>query len=105
MRSRHRYFGFGLALLFVGVQYGAQLHALGHIGEQLKHTPDHSLTVPGDEVCAMCALFAGGCSALAGATNPAFVAPDKLAIGSLPPMALAAAAPAYYFSRAPPSLL
>ena len=55
-----------LSLLLVWTQLASGLHALEHIREALKQTPDHSLNVPGDEVCAMCALFAGGASALAG---------------------------------------
>lgn len=102
---RHPLFALVLALLLVGMQYGAQLHALEHVGNALKHTPDHSFTVPGNEMCVTCALFAGGASALSGEPHAGFVAPD--ARENTPPSyaSVAAAAPSYYSSRAPPSLL
>jgi len=105
MRSRHPYLTFGSALLFVGVQSGAQLHALEHLRDSLRHTPDHSLTVPAQEACAMCVLFAGGANAAAGGDVAAFAAPDTGQTSSTPPASLAATAPSYYSSRAPPGLL
>src|SRR5215470_5119809 len=108
IRSRHSrrpLVALVLALLLVGMQYGAQLHALEHVGNALKHTPDHSLTTPGNELCAMCALFAGGASALSGKPNAGFAAADVREITSPPPASLAARTPSYYSSRAPPSLL
>ena len=94
-----------LALLLVGMQYGAQLHALEHVGNALKHTPDHSFTTPGNELCVMCALFAGGASALSGTPDAGFATPDARENTLLPYASIAAAAPSYYSSRAPPSLL
>ena len=102
---RHPLVALVLALLLVGMQYGAQLHALEHVGNALKHTPDHSFTTPGNELCVMCALFAGGASALSGEPHAGSAAPDARE-NTLPPYAsLAAAPPCYYSSRAPPSLL
>ena len=108
IRSRHSrrpLVALVLALLLVGMQYGAQLHALEHVGNALKHTPDHSFTTPGNELCAMCALFAGGASALSGKPDAGFVAPDAREITLSLHASLAADTPSYYSSRAPPSLL
>jgi hypothetical protein len=104
-RSCHSLFALVLALFLVGMQFSAQLHALEHVGNALKHTPDHSWTAPGNEMCAMCALFAGGASALSGKPDAAFVAPDAREITPSLHASLAAHTPSYYSSRAPPSLL
>ena len=94
-----------LSLLLLGVQYGGQLHALEHLGEGLRHAHDQSFSVPADEVCAICALFAGGANALNGDADAAFSTPVAREVTSLPHASLAAAAPRYYERRAPPSLL
>jgi hypothetical protein len=94
-----------LSLLLVWTQLASGLHALEHIKEALNQTQDHSLNVPGDEVCAMCALFAGGASAVAGDIDRGY---EAFATNETPRSAsasIAAAAPSYYCSRAPPSLL
>jgi hypothetical protein len=94
-----------LSLLLVGSQLASGLHALQHVREALKQSPDHSLSVPGDEVCAMCALFAGSASAVTGEIGCGY---DALAADETPRFAsvwIAQAAPSYYQSRAPPSLL
>ena len=93
-----------LSLLMLGMQLQAQAHALEHVGEMLRHSADHSV-VPVADPCATCALFAGGANAIgcdAAQSQLAFAAAET------PPCAyasLAAAAPSYYLSRAPPSLL
>jgi hypothetical protein len=94
-----------LSLLLVWTQLAAGLHALEHVREALGHTPDHSLTVPGDEVCAMCALFAGGASAAAGDMEHTCELPASDEALQLASVAFAPAAPAYYQSRAPPLFL
>jgi hypothetical protein len=94
-----------LSVLLVGMQLASGLHALEHIREALSQTPDHSLSVPSDEVCAMCALFAGSTSAAAGDIDRGC---ETLATDETPQSAsvwIAATAPSYYQSRAPPSLL
>ena len=94
-----------LSLLLVGMQLASGLHALEHIREALNQTRDHSLSAPNDEVCAMCALFAGSASAVAGDIDRGC---EVLATDEAPRSAsawIAAAAPSYYQSRAPPSLL
>jgi hypothetical protein len=104
-RPRRFLFMLALSLLLVWTQQASGLHALEHIREALSHTQDHSLSVPGDEVCAMCALFAGSASALAGDMDHSY---DALATDEAPQPAsvsFAPAAPSYYQSRAPPPLL
>ena len=94
-----------LSLLLVWTQLASGLHALEHVREALSHTQDHSLNVPGDEVCAMCALFAGSASAVAGGIDHAH---ELLATDEAPQatsVAFTPAAPSYYHSRAPPSFL
>ena len=94
-----------LSLLLLGVQYGGELHALEHVGEALRHAKHQSFDVPNDEICAICALFAGGANALAdhGDTpTPAFVGEDDPPYA---PPSIAPAAPHFYDSRAPPVLL
>jgi len=94
-----------LSLLLVGMQLASGLHALEHIREALNQTRDHSLSAPNDEVCAMCALFAGSASAVTGNIDHGYdvLASDEASQSS--PTSFAPAAPSYYQSRAPPSLL
>ena len=94
-----------LSLLLVGVQYGALLHALEHDGEALRHAQGQSFSVPDDEVCAICALFAGGANALADHTNPAAAVFFGEHAPPYAPTPIAAAAPHFYESRAPPVFL
>jgi hypothetical protein len=94
-----------LSLLLVWTQLASGLHALAHVKEALSQTPDHSLSIPGDEVCAMCALFAGSASASIGDIDRGC---ERLATDEAPLYASASftpAAPSYYHSRAPPSFL
>ena len=97
---------FALSLLLVGMQVAAQLHALEHDGERLARPRHAALLVPGaDDVCAVCASFAGGAHA-----SPA---PDQRFVFDRPSTTRVAAhvslfagtARAYYQSRAPPILL
>ena len=105
IRPRHPFFALIFSLLLVAMQYGAQLHALEHIGDALRQTPEHSLTAPRDEACALCALFASGANAIPGDAVAAPDAPDA-GTASLPPLlSFTAAAPSFYSSRAPPPLL
>ena len=91
------------ALLLLGMQHQAQQHALAHFADQLQRPHEQTAQLPTDDTaCAVCALFAGGASALpsAGATlaGPAdsFTAP----IGA--ERSAAQSPPAFYLSRAPP---
>ena len=94
------------AILLLGMQQGAQLHAIAHVGEQLQRPHDQGLQLPADDTsCAACALFAGGSTAISADSvnvhGPAagFATPQ----GTTPSPAVPA--PTYYLSRAPPSLL
>jgi hypothetical protein len=93
-----------LSLLMLGMQLQAQVHALEHVGEMLRHSADHSV-VPIADTCATCALFAGGANAI-GCNAPqsqfAFAAAETPLCSFA---SFASAAPSYYLSRAPPSLL
>jgi hypothetical protein len=64
IRPRNRFLALGFALLLVAMQYGAQLHALEHIGEALREPASHSIGKIDDEPCPICALFAGGANAI-----------------------------------------
>ena len=105
IRSRHPLVALVFSVLLLAMQYGAQLHALEHIGDALRQAPEHSLTAPRDDVCPLCALFASGANALPGDVACVPAAPDACATALPPSSSLAAAAPSYYSSRAPPSLL
>lgn len=94
-----------LSLLLVGVQYGAQLHALEHVGEALRHAKHQSFSVPDDEVCAICALFAGGANALSDHAEPAAAVFFGEEDPPYAPTPIAAATPRFYESRAPPGFL
>ena len=104
-RSRHPVVAFVLALLVVGVQYGGELHALEHVGEALRDAQGQFFGAPNDEVCAICALFAGGANALSDTAEVKFVAPDVRENTFSPPASRDTAAPSYYSSRAPPVFL
>jgi len=93
-----------LSLLLVGLQLGASVHAIGHFGDALKHTPDHSYGVPQDEPCPICTLFAGGTHAVAGDNDVATHAASSDGKVLLEPASIATPAPSYYSSRAPPTL-
>jgi hypothetical protein len=106
MIRRHRaLFTLFLSLLLLAMQLQAQVHAFGHVGEMQRHTPDHSLVAPVDDACAMCTLLAGGANAIACDASQSWAA---LVADEAPTCALvswAPAAPSYYLTRAPPSLL
>jgi hypothetical protein len=102
MHSRHPFAAFILALLLVGMQYGSELHALEHIEEALKNGPDQSFGAPGEEACAICALFAGGANAVADEIDPGTLVFASEQHVSLAPPLTARAATRFYDSRAPP---
>jgi hypothetical protein len=104
-RSLTPIFAFVLSLLLVGMQLENAVHKLGHVGERLSHSRDHSLVVPNEEPCAECVLLASGASALAdstGETPVALAAQERL---QFTPASVTPAFFSYYFSRAPPRLL
>ena len=94
-----------LSLLLLGMQLGAQLHALEHDGERLARPHGVALIIPtADDVCAICASFAGGAHA-SPAPDHRFVAnPLAESLVAAEFATFAGVAPAYYQSRAPPAL-
>ena len=103
---QRRILAFALAFLLLGMQHGAQWHALEHFGDWLAQPHDQGWQAPQDsDACAICALFAGGATAAVSKT-PAQPKP----IAGLEPVrgavhSVTVAAPSYYQSRAPPVLL
>lgn len=102
-RLHHPLSAFILSLLLVGMQLGGGLHALEHFGEALKQTSDHSFAIPHDEVCPICALFAGGANAATGEIDSATSAVTAATNPLVAPTSITTPAPSYYSSRAPPS--
>jgi hypothetical protein len=94
-----------LSLLLVGMQLESAVHKLGHIGERLSHSRDHSLVAPNDEPCAECLLLASGASALADSTDETAVALAAQDKPQFAPVSVTPAFSSYYLSRAPPRLL
>ena len=99
------FFAFVLSLLLVGMQLEGAVHKLGHVGEGLSHSRDHSLVAPNDEPCAECLLLASGASALADSTSDGAVALAPQERPVLTPASITPAFSSYYLSRAPPRLL
>jgi len=92
-----------LGLLLVGMQTGAQLHAIGHFGEWMQRPHDLELQLPDDDACAICALFAGGANAAPSETaEKATAAADFQAPREPRATSAALASPSPYQSRAPP---
>ena len=105
-RSRRPFFALILSLLLVGMQLGAQLHALEHDGERLARPHGAALLVPGaDDVCAVCASFAGGSHAIPTSVLTIGVPPPRAARSTSAFASIAGTPPAYYQTRAPPALL
>jgi len=103
---QRRILAFALAFLLLGMQQGAQWHALGHFGDWLAQPHDQGWQAPQhSDPCAICVLFAGGTTAAVSKTHspPAPDAGLELVRGTV--QSLTVAAPSYYQSRAPPSLL
>jgi hypothetical protein len=93
------------ALLLLGMQQFAQQHELTHLGNQLHRSHEQALQLPADDsACALCALFAGGATVLP--TDNASA--DESAVSFFVPegaeLSAALSPPAFYLSRAPPSL-
>ena len=104
-RLRRPFTALALAILLVGMQYGAQLHALEHIGEALRQTTDHSLTTQHDEVCPICALFASGANALSDSGQQSTAGSFDQIEPTCAPEFPARPPLHFYYSRAPPALL
>jgi len=94
------------SLLFFGMQLEGQRHEVQHFGDQLHRWHEQGLQKSAsNSPCTECALLAGGSHAVAGdvaSLPPAIVDSGRVGIWF---SSLAVAAPAYYSSRAPPTLL
>ena len=94
------------AFLLLVMQQAERAHALTHIGDWFRASHDRALIIPDFESqCGVCAMFAGGSTAAIDSATP--VAPPFLGF-AIPTFAVASrsvAAPSYYASRAPPTLL
>ena len=105
-RTRRPLFALILSLLLVGMQLGAQLHALEHDSERLARPHGAAVLVPSaDEVCAVCASFAGGSHAIPTSVHTIGVPPSRAARATGAFASIAGTPPAYYQTRAPPALL
>ena len=104
MRSRLLTWVF--AVLLLGMQHGAQLHAISHLGGLLDRPQEQGLQLPPDDPsCMLCALSAGGSNALAADSHSVSHAVPATAVIWTTVSSPAQSAPAYYLSRAPPMLL
>ena len=94
------------AFLLLVMQQAEHAHALGHIGDWFHTSHDRALYLPDFESqCGICAMFAGGSTAAIGSATPL---PPPFVGFATPAFAVASrsvAAPSYYASRAPPTLL
>jgi hypothetical protein len=94
------------ALLLLGMQREVQVHALQHLGSVLHPAHEQGIQQPtADASCLECALLAGGAPAVATDVPglSAVAVGASRVLGNFASLSLAA--PSYYFSRAPPSLL
>ena len=106
IRALRPLFAFALSLLLTGMQLGAQLHALEHDGEHLARPHGAALLLPGaDDLCAVCASFAGGSHAIPTSVLTIGVLPPRAARSTSAFASIAGTPPAYYQTRAPPALL
>jgi len=104
--KRGRLLAFLFAVLLLGMQHGAQLHALSHLRGILDRPQEQGLQLPADDTsCMLCALSAGGSNAIVadGPSVSGAAAATPVAWATISSPALSA--PAYYSSRAPPTLL
>ena len=103
---RSRLLTWVFAILLLGMQHGVQLHAISHLGGVLDRPQEQGLQLPANDTsCLICALSAGGSNAISadGADVPTAAAATAVAWATVSSSALSA--PAYYSSRAPPTLL
>ena len=95
-----------LALLLLGMQREVQVHALQHLGGVLHPAQEQGINAPAADItCLECGLLASGSAAVAAE----FPDLPTTAVGASHVFSAVAspslAAPSYYSSRAPPSLL
>ena len=104
---RRRFLTAVLCVLLLGMQQEEQWHALVHVGEWLQGPHEQSLLLPQvNEVCAICALIAGGANTAPATTAaPAATGADYEAPRNHVIAIAARTSPSPYQSRAPPSFL
>ena len=103
--KRARFLAFLFAFLLLGMQHGAQLHAISHLGVA-DRPHEQGLQLPANDTsCMLCALSAGGSDATAAADHSTPSAAAATAVTWATVSSPALSAPAYYSSRAPPTLL
>jgi len=94
------------SLMLFGMQLEGQRHEVQHLGDQLHRAHEQGLQKSAtNSPCIECALLASGSHAVAGSVaslSLAIVDSGRVGIRFASP---AVAAPAYYSSRAPPTLL
>jgi hypothetical protein len=103
-RPRHPLLALVFSLLLVGMQFGAQLHALEHIGEALREPASHSIGKIEDEVCPICALFAGGANAVHHEPSAVSIASVSEDLPTEARQPNAQQSTRFYWSQAPPAL-
>ncbi len=92
-----------LSLLLCGMQLGALVHPYQHDAERLGRPHGAAVLVPGaDEVCAICASFAGGAHASPAPERATLAQPSSVLRIDSDVTSIAVRAPSYYRSRAPP---
>ena len=94
------------AFLLLGMQQGAQLHAISHLGEALQRPHEAGLQLPAvDAPCEQCALFAAGSAAIPGSSSGWHDLSSGVDAPRVATASPALAALNWYLSRAPPSSL
>jgi hypothetical protein len=94
-----------LSVFLLLMQHETLRHALDHVGAQLQRIDHSALERPTGDTCAECALLAAAAGSIPSALPPTLIdAVPWIAIGARF-ATVAAVAPAYYRSRAPPVVL
>lgn len=93
------------SLLLVGLQQESLIHALQHDRARMADARDVTVQTPNDAPCLLCSLLAGGTHAVASADHAAPEFASIIMVAAWAGNAIAAAAPVYYASRAPPLVL
>jgi hypothetical protein len=97
---------FVLSLLLFGIQLEAQRHAITHLGDALRGAHEQGVQQSvADIPCVECALLAAGSHALPGNVAALAASVVDRARGAVAFASYAVPAPAFYSSRAPPTLL
>ena len=94
------------SLLLFGMQLEGQRHEVQHLGDRLHRSHEQGLQKSASNLaCLECALLAGGSHAVAGSVLSLPVAIADSGRAGIRISSPAIAAPVYYSSRAPPTLL